>query len=732
MMFERIKLSSFIEKFIVRIFPYFCCFLALAFYLRTYDSCQIKITTVHFGSVIFSGLFLIKLIQENRLLKFTRGYFTYIIPVILFLLSGLISYSLSPFQETSIEELIKRIMFISIFFVTAFNFDKKDRIERLLRWIIIAALISSLYGIVQWLGMDPFLWKGAFGDRIFSTFGNPNFFSAYLVWVAPILLVYFLLTHKPGYLFVFLISAFCIMQTKSKASWIGLCAGVVVFAMLSVSFLSHANKVKIKKIMVGFVLLTVIMSSLGVLYFITKRIDSVRFRVFTWQATWEMIRRPKFVKPIQSQILGTGIGTFKIVYPAYRMPQIFHIEGKHNTETDHPENEFLEVWYDEGFIGIGIFMWLLLTFYWVSFYKIRYLSLSLQSMFRKNMSQLQIKHLTMQHYLVGAVSGLTGLLVHNLMCVNMRFVSSGFFLWVLLGMIIALLRGITNLSPQSETKPAESYSGIKQTSKTLAVGKIFVIVVIFVSMFFLINYFLRFYTADMHHNKGIAYSKARRWDKAIEHYRTVIKKNPNFVMAHYFLGNVFNDRWDMTNKYNPAWGDKDNIERNDGARTLAKYADVRRLAPNYVQVHYQAGVIYMKLRNWEKAIEYFKKYQELDPVFPQTYFQMGWAYNKLGNIKESEEMFKKAIGQNPKFTEAYINLGNLYYMQKKLDSAIKLYLRGLEINPNNKKLYQNLIIVYFETKQFKEAFEMSKRLLLIDPNNAQAKKVIQILLEKRK
>src|SRR5205814_1064792 len=37
-------------------------------------------------------------------------------------------------------------------------------------------------------GLDPFVWRQAFSARIFSTFGNPNFFGNFLVIVTPITL----------------------------------------------------------------------------------------------------------------------------------------------------------------------------------------------------------------------------------------------------------------------------------------------------------------------------------------------------------------------------------------------------------------------------------------------------------------------------------------------------------------------------------------------------------------
>ena len=45
----------------------------------------------------------------------------------------------------------------------------------------------ALYGLLQFLRVDPLIWpSSAFGDRVFSTFGNPGLLGAYLIW--PVLL----------------------------------------------------------------------------------------------------------------------------------------------------------------------------------------------------------------------------------------------------------------------------------------------------------------------------------------------------------------------------------------------------------------------------------------------------------------------------------------------------------------------------------------------------------------
>jgi tetratricopeptide (TPR) repeat protein len=155
--------------------------------------------------------------------------------------------------------------------------------------------------------------------------------------------------------------------------------------------------------------------------------------------------------------------------------------------------------------------------------------------------------------------------------------------------------------------------------------------------------FWGYFKADIHHNVAIYFSKERQWDAAVSNYLIVNKLNPDFVMAKYFLGNVFNDRFNMTKVYNPIWGDKDNIPLDDYERALYWYNEVRRLSPNYVQMHHQVGNLHMRRSQWAQdpanqrppqeaekyldlALNRFLLYQQIDPVFAPNYYRIGQIY----------------------------------------------------------------------------------------------------------
>ncbi|PJB53468.1 MAG: hypothetical protein CO099_06995, partial [Bdellovibrio sp. CG_4_9_14_3_um_filter_39_7] len=179
----------------------------------------------------------------------------------------------------------------------------------------------------------------------------------------------------------------------------------------------------ILKVYMGLLVIAVI-TVIGVVKYAQRTSStSVPFRVATWLSTWEMIET--------HPLIGTGAGVFKVIYPAFRRPIIFHLEGKHNTETDHAENEHLEQVMDNGVIGAGFFYWIIA---FVSFIAIKALKFNTEDVKGKGPAPVA-------YDILGYQTAFLGMLIHNFTDVSMRFVSSGVYLGLLPGVIINLSRG---------------------------------------------------------------------------------------------------------------------------------------------------------------------------------------------------------------------------------------------------------------------------------------------------
>ncbi|MBI5242595.1 MAG: O-antigen ligase family protein [Elusimicrobia bacterium] len=802
--------ASFAHKALVWWLPILYLLISDSFYLRTYDSAQVKITLVQMGGVCLLALWICRLLEEGRR-AFTKTDLVTLAPFLASFAYGIFSYIHAPYKFSSLDFFLRRVFYLTVPLIVIREFSESAT-ERTTRILIWTCAISVGYGFLQWFdisffppgpgrGPDPFIWRGAFGERVFSTFGNPNFFADYLVIMFPILVTQYLKTREFKILPILFLDLFCLWYTVTKGAWIGFAISLILLISTFSWFFAHEFIERHwKKLALSFALFGALV--LGAVYnkLAHSAFTSVNFRLFTWEATWEMIR--------SQPLIGTGIGSFWVIYPAFRRPPIFHIEGKHNTETDHSENEHLEVLFDEGIIGFGIFYWLIISTCVVAYRSLSQLTGSLKK------GQRAPPH---AYDLLGYLIAFQGMLIHNLFDVSMRFVSSGVYLGLLSGLIVNLSRGVAlielhQVRESGEQAPAvppgpsllETFSqffiwparlaawgGLAYASWKIfseysvlqgpvsqlgyggevlqwwiawscflfcAGGQLFIfartvqlsrnVLVPVTAGLMLWPLYLTWghFKADVHHNIAIFFSKRQEWDMALKNYLIVGRLNPAFVMANYFKGNVFNDRFNMTKLYNENWGDKDKKPRDDFERALDAYAEVRAQAPNYVQMHHQMGVLYMKKADYDRgrgdaaqaekdldeAIRHFTLYYNLDPVFPPNYYRLGHIYMLRRHYDKAAETYKEfldavkcavdeKLSSKPwlrrsilayqplqdrggawthrhDVPDAYLQLGNAYFLGGRIAEAEKAFRDGLKADPKNENLQRNLQVLLMRGK----------------------------------
>lgn len=540
-----------------------------AFYLKTYDSAQVKITFTQIGTLFLLAVWIIKMLSEAKL-PFKKSDLVYVAPFIAYLISGLVAWVHTPFKAWALEETARRVFYMTIAMIAVGEMGSDERMTRLWRWLIAAALVAVGYGLVQYIdsrffdpsqpGIDPFIWRQAFAKRVFSTFGNPNFYGNFLVIVTPLLLasvlrekgslarpfillaitavIVFLLDKMflglfggldasynvlvggvvvvllamfffysfwktsqsaslPLFLILFAVLFLNLYATETKGAWVGFTAALGVTVWLIFEYFLHFEQrlIEAKTYMpfviglgVGFTILIIAMvfafvvpllrgqvEQIGfqilwiptliaaivavitivlllkptwnlkkmiygvlvffilgmgaiVLQFAKTRLVSISFRMFTWISTWEMIRT--------EPVLGNGVGTFKIIYPAYRRPQIIVLEARSNTETDHAEDEYLEIWQDEGIVGFGIFLWMVITALVLGFKQLRWYSKLFPDIDHKR-KMLQIEGDPRSYEVLGYLGAYIGALIHWMFDVSIRFVSSGIYSGLLPGALVS-------------------------------------------------------------------------------------------------------------------------------------------------------------------------------------------------------------------------------------------------------------------------------------------------------
>ena len=618
----------------------------------------ITITFVFFSWIIFS----------DKGLAFDRKVLSP--PLIAYVSAVTLSSLTGGFWHGSLREYFRFIVYIMLFLSLGMRTGRALPASRVLNVLVFAGAGASLFGLYQFY-LTHISHATLIFDRLSSTFGNPEFFGGFLVMVLPVSAVFFLISKntvlKAVNLSCFALFLFNLVMTKARGGWLGFLAALVLFAaLLYRRFPEKVAHVRLRYA-AGAVIAAVILISL-VSGTVSGRIretlnfsrDTAGFRLYTWAATINYIR--------DYPLKGTGIGTFKLLYPNYRVPWIIEFESKHSSETDHAHNDFLEICADSGIAGLGLYLWLLAYMFKTGFAFIG----------RGDVPE------TDRLIMAGLVTSVFGVLVDNAFSVNMRYTSTGFTSWLLLGLIAGMAARKT---------PHAGAAGERRAFSLMLPG--------IAIAFFVVILSVKLFASDMHLKEGVNNSDMERWDAAMLHFRRAHELDNFNIMVRYFIGHTFSNK-------------KQYAEAGEFYEGLLAYA------PYYVQTNYRLGVINAQMGRETMSHRHFKRSWQLDPVYEKTYAKLGYSFVKLGMWDKALPWYRQAILRDRNNFSLHNDLGNIYYKLGKVDRAVAEYKYIISVDPANASAYNNIGSALLSSGRVAEASSYFSKALELDPNMLEA------------
>ena len=691
-----------------------CLLVSVSFYTGTYDTAFVKITLLQAGGIVLSFLWFALLAAQKRW-PVNKKTLPWLLPFLVYFGWNFFVYAISPYKTEGFEELLRYVLYFLLGWCILDRFTKESA-RVLSKCIVLAAWISCLYGFVQvldrWLpGVDIMPWRGFFGTRIFSTHANPNFFADFVVFSFFIVLAEFLRTRQKRLLILLGIGAVDLFFTESKGAWLGFAASAVFCTVLYANYISHFLKKHIRKLNI-LALVFLLGAGLLVGVYAAKRFQSVSFRAYTWAATFAMVQ--------DSPVTGTGVGSFKTIYPAYRKAQIFYIEKMHNNETQHAENEYLEQWATAGTVGLALFLWLLFFVLYAAVRALKTRALAAKTEGKKDDTIW---------WLLGYASAFFGIMVHNCFDVSIRFVSTGLFFAVFSALLVRLAMPV----PAEDRAVASGRGGAWLWATRLALAA----AVIWLAGYYIYMFWQTAGNAGVqnagegllkitawavlcaltlggawlymraaflakwvrvplvlllsiwplhfvyglflsNHYYGIAAEFSRRgmFDGALEYYRKAIAYNPLEASYYQYRAYILRQTMDMQRTYAPVKGDKKPAAGeeplNDYDRVLRDLDTVQRRSPNHSLLHQAYGEFY-----YTYAV-YFTK---LSMTAPVAYQRQEYEKKAVENMELAKKSFKRSLLLDPVNEATYAYMASISMMERDPASAqawIDAYRRGPE------------------------------------------------------
>lgn len=742
-------LKKYIEKSIEISLLSIVFIVPVIFFTRTNDVFEInKMFVFRFFTYYSFALWLIMFLIEGKIvIRKTAIDF----PVLGFFFTAILSTIFTNNRTVSIygvyedfEGIITIINYI-LFFYLSLNFIKtKQNVFKYIYIILGATFIIALYGMAQNLGWDFIKWNPETysPDRFFSTLGNPNFLAAYLVESIPVIFILFFITHKIHkkliVLIILILAVVVLFLTKSRAGFLSFL--VTVLFIIIYTFLDARKKEnelfaknKLWFLMFGIVIfitlfLPIVREAFQMLWERSKNLFSLKGivltpRIYIWKSALMMYR--------DFPIFGTGVDTFQVMFPYYRLPIYWQLEWNGTPEKTH--NVFLQILATQGIIGFGFYLLLFITFLKKSFNLI-----------------LRESDITRRYLIFGFFMAAVAFYVQGLF--NYTVSAYGSFFWLAFSIII---------SQETSNKQYYTFDFNKnfiENNKSMLLTAIL--------LFLIIAEVLvgRFWTADLYFKIGnIAVNTDKEeicigyYDKAVElnppreiywvkygiGYEKIIRKEQNPEKRLFYINEALKIhsntiKLNKMNGYNynnvarvyKTYGET--LDRSKFKEAIEYYNEAIRRDPNNAYFGLDLATVYINIGAFDKAIELCKRYSELYPDYavplsyigyiymlqgpekineakmyyelaiakPQwhkdivtqssTYSNLGIVYFNLKMLNEATEMFKKVLELRPDYIEGYLNLGKLYVLLHRKEDAINTYEQALRVSPGDERVIKEL------------------------------------------
>ena len=136
---------------------------------------------------------------------------------------------------------------------------------------------------------------------------------------------------------------------------------------------------------------------------------------------------------------------------------------------------------------------------------------------------------------------------------------------------------------------------------------------------------------------------------------------------------------------------------------------------DFIKNLFEQGVAKHHLKDYEGAIDCYKKILDKDSTVHEAWYNMGIAYGEKKDYDEAIKCCKKAVKIKPDKHEAWHNMGIAYAKKKDYDEAIKCYKKAVKIKPDYYSAWFNLACTYSLKRDTTQAIKHLKKAIELNP-----------------
>ena len=670
--------------------------------------------------------------------------------------------------------LISITAYILLYYGFVSNLDSEAAIKSVLKLLKVSLISSSLviiWGLPGKLGRDLscLLFLGQFNnscwtdqfrpaERMFSTLGQPNWLGAYLAINFFIGLYFFfkkILNQSLDfardkvqddkktvlyglYLFVNFSS---ILFTRSRSALLAAIIGLGIFSVMT--FLNYKEQIAIqyKKIIILFVglSLAIIFFKTGIqkidkfisissYYKATKSTRPVDFGtlqqpedkenlakltdsdISTSSDIRKIVWRGAIDLGLKYPVFGTGVETFAYSYYFVR-PQEHNLTSEWDYLYNKAHNEFLNYLATTGFVGLGAYLFFIISIFLFVFKFVRHSGKSRAKSRDASRIVIQKNYDSGPHFAEASRGKQAGMTTKNLeyelliICLLVSYstilITNFFgFSTTTINLFFYLIPAfLVVLTAQKQLTINNKQSSISHLTRS---QKIFILMLLSSSLYLLSSIF-RYYLADIKYARGDNYSKLGDYQKAAQllneaynlKYEHVYEDKLSYILANIALMSSYEKENKLAKKMIET-SDTLNLKSLNAAKQNVLYWKTR--AKNYY-LFYQ---INLEENDLKKAIQALQEAKKISPTDPKISYSLAIFYSLLEEeVKETNQKLEfqrisqreidESIYLKANYRDGYFLKGQLLKKSGKNDEAKKTFEYILQhLNPNDNEVKKEL------------------------------------------
>ncbi len=648
--------------------------------------------------------------------------------------------------------------YLALTFFIVVVIKNREQLHNLIIALLLGSVFASAYGLLQLFGLDFYKWGEDIG-RLFSSFGQPNFFGHYLAVLLPLTLyaIFFLSKNiyiRIGYSVLLIAEVLCLIFTLSRSAWLALFitgVGCILWILLR----------QRKKVLFG-VFISIIIASTAMVSFPTIRekiaevawkqdsqtaqrflsifdlnFGTTRTRLLYWEAAVNGFKDAK----LKQKIFGYGPDALPNVFVKYYQPEWAYFE-KMNSFPDRAHNFILDILLQFGLLGfisftlfVGYIVIRLIKVTWKESNQENYwLGVSvLSALSIYSINNLFSFSLVSMNVVFYALLGIAWLVGNNY---NSSIFSLDFFQptsrWVLTGVIsiflITLLYGY-NFRPMLadyyffEVKKAETRGNCADVISNMEKTVNWYPVSHFYSRAFIsygVNCFATYSSKkEQQFLAEILLTQAKTIDSKEKQYYTLVDLSRLYSILSSFIDQKYYEN------------------------AKAQYEELLSINPSITFVYSDYGRLESWHKNYEQAIEIFTKGIEVMPStepeeaqyrrndivmqLASLYTEIGITLHEQKKYDESATWYIKALEIYPYQTTARKKLADHYYLSGNITESVRSHKSGYITDYYNSMWPQELARMYQELGDKKRALYFAEQALELSPDNPAIKSLIKNL-----